>query len=129
MPSARDLVAQRFQRAARAVGFRDVVTKGRCDGVAEVRERASEKLTAGLELRAQAEETERIVTRHVDAVAELVQKRVERSTALEREPREPCGDELFGAFVQRGDYLGRAAELRDRRGDLLQWHAVQTRVW
>ena len=72
MSSGRDLVPQRFQRAARAVGFRNVVTKGRRDGVAQVRERASEKLTAGLELRAQPEETERIVTGHIDAVAELI---------------------------------------------------------
>lgn len=128
MSSARDLVPQRFQRAARAVRFRNVVTEGRRDGVAEVREGASEKLTAGLELRAQPQEPERVVTGHVDAVAELVQECVERSTALEREPREPCGDKLFGAFVQRGDYLGRAAELRDRRGDLLERNAVQTRV-
>ena len=99
-----DLVPQRLERAWRPAGRRKVVAERRRHGVAKVGDGASEELPARLELRSQTEESERVVARNVHAVAELVQQRVQRAPAIERQTAEPLRDELRSAFVHRADY-------------------------
>jgi catechol 2,3-dioxygenase-like lactoylglutathione lyase family enzyme len=103
MPPGRDLIAQRFEGAAWPIR-RKVRSQRRGDSVAQLGQRAAEKLPARLELGAQAKETERVVPRNVEAAAELVQQRVQRAAALRRKTVEPRRHELRGALVQSADY-------------------------
>ena len=83
MPPRGDLVPQRFKGTSGPIGQRKVLAQRGRDGIAEVRESASEKLTAGLELRPKSEEAEGVVARDIDAVADLVEQRIEGPPALE----------------------------------------------
>ena len=104
MAPRRDLVPERFQRASGPIALRKVIAEGGRDGVAEIRERASEELAAGLELRPQAEEAERVVAGDIHAVADLIEERVQGPAALEREPLQPRRHQLRGALVHPSDY-------------------------
>ena len=89
-----DLVPQRLKRAGRPAGRRKLVAQRRGDCVAKVGNGASEELPARLEFSPETEESERVVARNVHAVAELVQQRVERASAIERQTAEPRRHEL-----------------------------------
>jgi catechol 2,3-dioxygenase-like lactoylglutathione lyase family enzyme len=99
-----DLVPQRLERAAGTTRLRNLVAERRRDGVTKVGKGASEELPARLELRAETEESERVVARNIHAAAELVQQRVERAPTIERQSAEPRGDKLRCAFVHVADY-------------------------
>lgn len=101
MSPGSDLVSQRFEGTSGPVGLREVLPERGRHGVAEVRERASEKLTARLELRPQPEEAERVVAGDVDPMAHLVKQRIERPPALDRKAFEPRRHQLRGALVHR----------------------------
>ena len=104
MSAGGDLVPQRLQRAAGPAGRRKRVAEGHSDGVTQLGERAAEELSARLELRPEAEESERVMPGNVHPAAELVQQRVQRAPAIERQSVKPRRDELRSAFVQRADY-------------------------
>jgi len=84
MSAGGDLVPQRFERAGGPPRRRKLVAERRGDGIAKVGNGAPEELPARLELRTQTEESERVVTRNIHAMAELLQQRVQRSAAVER---------------------------------------------
>src|SRR6266849_3401402 len=68
-----DLAPEGFERAGGPLRDRQVASQGRRDGVAELLDRATEELPAGLEFGPQTEETEGVVAAHVETAAELVE--------------------------------------------------------
>jgi hypothetical protein len=85
----RDRGAKPLKGAWRALWCRNAVTKGLRDSVPELLERASEKLAARLELRAETQESEGVVTRDIEPAAELVEKEVEAGAPLRGKRAQP----------------------------------------
>ena len=103
MTSGGDLIAQGRQRAPRALR-RQIAAERRRNGVPQLGQRAAKELAAGLELRAQAKEAERVVAGNVDPTAKLVEQGVQRPPAIGRKARQPCRHQLRGALVHAADY-------------------------
>jgi hypothetical protein len=98
MTPGRDLVPEAFEGAAWPF-WRKVGAQRGSHGVAQLRQRAAEELATGLEFRTQSKETERVVTRDIQAAAELVKQCVEVPAAIRREAVEPRRHELRRALV------------------------------
>src|SRR5690349_21795407 len=109
-----DLGAQFLEGAGRPVALCDLVAEGGREGVPELLEGAAEQLAGGLELRPQAEEPEAVVTRDVEAAAELVEQQVEARAARLVEATEPVREDPLRSFVHLAPTDGRTLP-RSRR--------------
>src|SRR5690349_18834766 len=72
VPLTGDAVAKLFERAGRPLRRREAVAQRARERLAELVQGAPEELARGLEFRAEAEEAEAVVTRHIEPAAELI---------------------------------------------------------
>src|SRR5947209_619115 len=125
MPARGDVVAQLFEGAGGSVGLWDLPVERPPERLAELLQRAAEELTGGLEFGAEAQEPERVVPRHVEAAAELLEQKVEALPALGGEAGEPRLEQRASARVHVPSYRWQnlpLAELCHGRGDGIPRH-------